>query len=227
MLVLALRKKLGVSLSCSTLRRALQVLRSGLGAASADDARQVDPQKATKQWAIVQAVIAAGPEATLLYADERASPCCPCSGPCGIGAASRCASRRLVPMSASALGALNIRTGRWVYQVHEHMYKEDFIAFLEHLLTVYETGVIVLIVDNYSSHTAGAVHAWLAEQPRLRLLYLPTYCSHLDPVEPIWLRLKGAIAANRLHGSMTSLLDAVERFFTDMTPEQALVWAAT
>ena len=86
--------------------------------------------------------------------------------------------------------------------------------------------MIVLIVDNYSSHTAGAVHAWLAEQPRLRLLYLPTYCSHLDPVEPIWLRLKGAIAANRLHGSMTSLLDAVERFFTDMTPEQALIWAA-
>ena len=31
---------------------------------------KVDPQKATKQWAIVQAVIAAGPEATLLYADE-------------------------------------------------------------------------------------------------------------------------------------------------------------
>jgi len=29
-----------------------------------------------------------------------------------------------------------------------------------------------------------------------------------------------------LHGSMTALLEAVERFFTDMTPEQALVWAA-
>ena len=66
----------------------------------------------------------------------------------------------------------------------------------------------------------------MAEHPRLRLLYLPTYCSHLDPVEPIWLRLKGAIAANRLHGSMTALLEAVERFFTAMTAEQALVWAA-
>ena len=106
------------------------------------------------------------------------------------------------------------------------MYKEDFIAFLEHLLTVYATGVIVLVVDNYSSHRAGVVHAWVAEHPRLRLHYLPTYCSHLDPVEPIWLRLKGAIAANRLHGSMTALLEAVERFFTDMTAEQALVWAA-
>ena len=66
----------------------------------------------------------------------------------------------------------------------------------------------------------------MAEHPRLRLLYLPTYCSHLDPVEPIWFRLKGAIAANRLHDSMTALLEAVERFFTDMTAEQVLVWAA-
>jgi transposase len=54
----------------------------------------------------------------------------------------------------------------------------------------------------------------------------PTYCSHLDPVEPIWLHLKGAIAANRLHGSMTTSLEAVERFFTDMTAEQARVWTA-
>jgi len=93
-------------------------------------------------------------------------------------------------------------------------------------LTGYTTGVIVLGVDNDSSHRAGVVHTWLAEHPRLRLRYLPTYCSHLDPVEPIWLRLTGAIAANRLHGSLTALLEAVERFFTAMTPEQALIWAA-
>jgi hypothetical protein len=29
-----------------------------------------------------------------------------------------------------------------------------------------------------------------------------------------------------LYGSMKALLEAVERFFQDMTPEQALVWAA-
>ena len=188
---------------------------------------KVDPQKATKQWAIAQAVSAAGPEAALLYADASRLALLPLLRAMW----HRRGQQVRIPtpgtnVSRALFGALNIRTGRWVYQVHEHMYKQDFIAFLKHLLTVYETGVIVLIVDNYSSHTAGAVHAWLAEQPRLRLLCLPTYCSHLDPVEPIWLRLKGAIAANRLHGSMSALLDAVERFFTDMTPEQALVWAA-
>ena len=31
---------------------------------------KVDPEKAAKQWAIAQAVVEAGPEATVLYADE-------------------------------------------------------------------------------------------------------------------------------------------------------------
>ena len=121
-------------------------------------------------------------------------------------------------------GALEIRTGQWVYLIRERMFKEDFIAFLEHLLVVYPTGPIVVIVDNFSSHTARAVR--LTGHPRLQLLYLPKYCSHLNPVERIWLQLKNKLAANRLYGSMKVLLDTVEAFFKEMTPEQALAWAA-
>ena len=66
--------------------------------------------------------------------------------------------------------------------------KEDFIAFLEHLLTVYVEVPIILIVDNYSSHTAYLVRDWLALHPQLQLYYLPKYCSDLNPVENIWLR---------------------------------------
>jgi transposase len=106
------------------------------------------------------------------------------------------------------------------------MFKEDFVAFLEHLLIAYPTGPIILIVDNFSSHTAHVVAEWLTEHPRLQLFYLPKYCSHLNPVERIWLRLKDKIAANRLYGSMKVLLGTVERFFAEMTPKQALIWAA-
>ena len=91
------------------------------------------------------------------------------------------------------------------------MYKEDFVVFLEHLLTVYANGPIIMIVD--TSHTAKRVATWLDEHPRLQLHYLPKYCSHLNPVESIWLRLKERIAANRLHGSLNGLLDAVTHFF--------------
>jgi transposase len=55
---------------------------------------------------------------------------------------------------------------------------------------------------------------------------LPKYCSDLNPVENIWLRLKNKVAANRLYGSFQLLLEAVDRFFQEMSPEQALLWAA-
>lgn len=227
MLVLALREKLCVHLSASTVRQALHHAKLAWGRPRLAMPRKTDPQKAAKQWAIAQAVIEAGPEATVLYADESRIQLLPL-----IRAMWHWIGQQIrVPtpgsnVTRSLFGALNIRTGQWTYLVRDHLYKEDFIAFLEHLLTVYASGPIILIVDNYSSHTAGAVKAWLEAQPRLRLFYLPTYCSHLNPVENIWLRLKNEIAANRLHGSLQRLLDSVASFFRDMTPELALTWAA-
>jgi len=227
MLVLALSQKLGVSISRSTVRSTLQALRLRWGRPRLAMPAKTDPQKSAKQWAIAQAVIEAGPEAAILYADEARMALLPL-----LRAMWHWVGQQVrIPtpgsnVSRALFGALNIRTGRWVYQVHEHMYKEDFIAFLEHLLVAYATGTIILIVDNYSSHTAGDVKVWLAAHPRLQLHYLPKYCSHLNPVEGIWLRLKGTIAADRLYGSMTALLQAADGFFQEMTPTQALTWAA-
>ena len=68
--------------------------------------------------------------------------------------------------------------------------------------------------------------AWLAAHPRLQLHFLPTHCSHLNPVERIWLQLKDDLAASRVFGSIKLLLASVDRFFAAMTPEQALLWAA-
>jgi transposase len=61
----------------------------------------------------------------------------------------------------------------------------------------YPTGPILLIVDNFSSHTAHAVTAWWPAHPRVPVCYLPTYGAHLTPVARIWLRLKNTVAANR------------------------------
>ena len=227
MLVLALADKLQVHLSASAIRQALHHARLAWGRPRLAMPDKRDPHKATKQWAIAQAVIEAGPEATVLYADESRIQLLPL-----LRAMWHWVGQQIrVPTPGSnvwraVFGALNIHTGQWTYLVREHMYKEDFIVFLAHLLAVYASGPIILIVDSYSSHTAGAVKAWLAEQSRIQLFYLPTYCSHLNPVENIWLRLKGQIAANRLYGSLQRLLEGVACFFDDMTPELALTWAA-
>ena len=227
MLVLALTDKLRVQLSVSSIRTALHRAKLAWGRPRLAMPAKTDPQKAAKQWAIAQAVIQAGPDAAVLYADESRIQLLPLLRSMWhwVGEQIRVPTPG-TNVTRTLFGALNIGSGQWTYLVREHMYQEDFVAFLEHLLSVYATGPIILIVDNYSSHTAGLVKDWLAAQSRLQLFYLPKYCSHLNPVENIWLRLKGQIAANRLHGSLQRLLDGVAGFFRDMTPELALIWAA-
>ncbi len=227
MLVLAVIDKLGVWLSINSVRNSLHQLGLCWGRPRLGMPTKTDPDKAHKQWQIVKAVVEASDETVVLYSDESRIELLPL-----IRAMWHWVGQQIrVPTPGSNVtqaifGALNIDTGQWTSLVREHMRKEDFIAFLEHLLTVYTEVPIILIVDNYSSHTAYLVRDWLAQHPRLHLYYLPKYCSDLNPVENIWLRLKNKVAANRLYGSFQLLLEAVDRFFHEMTPEQALTWAA-
>jgi hypothetical protein len=71
------------------------------------------------------------------------------------------------------LGALTLRTGRWVYLGRERMRADDFLAFLEPLWVVYPDGPLRRMVENFSRHTAPAVSTWLATHSRLHLYYLP------------------------------------------------------
>lgn len=227
MLVLVLTTQLHLHVCRNTLRNGLQRLKLRWRRPRLAMPRKTDPAKARKQWEIVEAVIRAGPGAAVVYADESRVQTLPL-----LRAMWQWVGQQIrIPTPGSnttraLFGALNIRTGAWHYQVRKRMKKEDFIAFLEYLLSVYPTQLIILIVDNYSSHTAHDVADWLTSHPRLQLHFLPKYCSHLNPVEPIWLQMKGQIAANRLYGSIKLVLQAVDTFFARMTPAQALTWAA-
>jgi transposase len=226
MLVLAMVGHVGVALGQSTVRGVLHRVGLRWGRPRLAMPTKVDPDKAAKQWAIVQAVVEAAPTAAILYADESRVQLLPL-----VRAMWHWVGQQVrIPTPGSNItraifGALNIATGQWTYLIRERMKSPDFLAFLEHLLEVYPAVPIILIVDNYSNHTAHLVRDWLAAHPRIRVLFLPKYCSHLNPVEPIWLRLKDKVAANRLHGSISVLLEAVHGFFTAMTPQQALAWA--
>jgi transposase len=226
-LLLALATNLKVPLSLSAIRGTLHQLGLRWGRPRLSMPYKVDPEKAQKQWAMVKAVVDAPPEAVILYADESRVQLLPLIRAMWhwVGQQARIPTPG-TNVSRALFGALNIRTGQWTYLVRERMRKEDFVAFLEHLLVVYPNVPIILFVDNYSSHTAHLVRDWLESQQRLQMYYLPKYCSHLNPVEGIWLRLKGQIAANRLYGSIQALLDAVDVFFREMSPERALTWAA-
>jgi transposase len=122
---------------------------------------------------------------------------------------------------------LELATGQWVYQIYARRRSGEFLAFLAHLLLTYPARPLLLVLDNASSHKAQVVAAWVAEHPQVQLLWLPAYSGHKqNPVEKVWWRLKDQIAANRLHGSIDALVDAVHEFFGSFSPEDALRLAA-
>lgn len=75
-----------------------------------------------------------------------------------------------------------------------------FLDFLEHLLvTTYPDQQIVLVMDNASYHKAAAVRAFFSlVEHRVLVIYLPAYCSHLNPIERFWRFLKDTASANTL-----------------------------
>jgi transposase len=226
-LSLALLQRLGVPLSLSALRRTLQALGLRWRRPRLTLPPQVDPEKTRQPWLMAKALVEAGPEAAILYADESRLQLLPLLRAMWPWAGHQ--GRVPTPgtnVTRARFGALNIRTGRWVYLVRERTRTEDFLAFLEPLLVASPTGPILRIVDHVSSHTAHAVTAWLPAHPRVQVCDLPTYGSQLNPVERIGLRLKNSVAANRLYGSRQRLLETVDAFFTAMTSDQALTWAA-
>lgn len=120
-------------------------------------------------------------------------------------------------------GALNLRTGEWLYDLTAHKRGVEFIAFLARLLTAYPQGALYVLVDNASIHTSRAVRQWVAQHPRLELIYLPTYSGHqLNPVEKVWWALKAQIAANRSFKTLADLDRAIQRFFAGFGGEDAL-----
>ena len=116
-------------------------------------------------------------------------------------------------------GALDGASGRFHWAEHDRKLAVHFVEFLAQLAATYPKGPIFLAFDNVITHDAKVVRAWLAANPRVRVLWLPKYAAHdANPVERIWGLMKGEVAANRLSGSIDELTAAARRFFAELAP---------
>lgn len=87
-----------------------------------------------------------------------------------------------------------------------------FSAFLEWLcLDVYPDEPLILVLDNVAYHHSANVMALLSLlQPRVQVIWLPTYSPDMNPIERFWLHLKNAVYANRLFASLAHLLEHIQ-----------------
>lgn len=104
-------------------------------------------------------------------------------------------------------------TDEVVYQVTEKRNSEAFIAFLDHLVQQHSgERPLVLVLDNGSIHHSFASQAAFAIlEDRLLPVFLPKYCSQLNPIERFWKYLKASACANKLFTDMNALVASVEK----------------
>ena len=95
----------------------------------------------------------------------------------------------------SIFGAVDLTTGRFLYQVARRAVSATIIAFRGQVLAGYpDAPMVAIVLDNVIIHRSKAVQAYLAIQPLLRLLYGARYSPHHNPVERIWGALETYLA---------------------------------
>lgn len=109
-------------------------------------------------------------------------------------------------------GAYNWLNDCISWKLAERKNSETFIAFLEHLLVnEFPTGRVVLVLDRASYHKSAAARAALSLfEQRVLVIWLPAYCTELNPIERFWRHLKDLACANQLWSGLDKVIEAVE-----------------
>jgi transposase len=121
-------------------------------------------------------------------------------------------------------GALNIDTGYRVLLAREHQRGADFRAFLRLVRQRYRGRYVAMVLDEDSSHTAGASQA-LACALGIELLWLPKRSPHLNPVDHLWRHGKEVKCCNHQYDSIEEQVECFTGYLYGLTPEQALLKA--
>jgi transposase len=108
-------------------------------------------------------------------------------------------------------GAYRFEEDNLVWKAARHKNSQAFIEFMEHLFVeCYPTGHFILVLDNASIHKSAASLAALSLfEHRVTVVWLPAYCSELNPIERFWRYLKEQVCINKLYPDMDELVQAV------------------
>jgi putative transposase len=110
-------------------------------------------------------------------------------------------------------GALDLATGTLRHCLGARITNALFRALLALLETSYPAErytQIYVVVDNYKIHKAKAVVQWLAAHPRVRLLFLPTYCPRAHPIERAFGDVHDCCTPNHRRKRLPALIADVE-----------------
>ena len=87
------------------------------------------------------------------------------------------------------IAALDLATGQMTYRIRERKRWREFLAFLKLLRARWPGQKLYVICDNFSPHKHPEVTGWAAAH-NVELVFLPTYASWLNWIEPEFAALR-------------------------------------
>jgi len=215
----------GWQVSCSTVRRTLHALDYRWLRPRLVVLRR-DPEGSVKMAAISRAMWGAQPSDHVFGVDESEFKLLPVLRAmwCKVAQAFRIPTPEY-NASVWAFGATDVLNGQWISGLYDRLTAVNFVAFLEKVWAACPDGHIWIILDSAPAHTAKMVAAWLEAHPRVTILYLPKYASHINPIEGIWGVMKNKVVANYCYPTLAALRRAVQCFLASITPATALQMA--
>ena len=113
----------------------------------------------------------------------------------------------------SLYAALDTKTGKVHGKTAARHTSEEFVSFLEQVVTQCQAGrQIHIILDNLSAHKTKLVSSFLAAHPNVRLHFTLTYSSWLNQVEIWFARIEPDVIARGVFTSVSDLARKLRRY---------------
>jgi transposase len=125
----------------------------------------------------------------------------------------------------SLYAALEVATGTVLGECRARHTGADFLAFLRRVTRAYRGRALHVILDNSSTHSTPAVHAWLAAHPRVPFHFTPTGASWLNMVEAWFSILTRKSVRRGSFETVRALIRHIERYLAEWnTHPTPFVW---
>src|SRR2546426_282590 len=111
--------------------------------------------------------------------------------------------------------ALEIASGRVIGECASRHTGADFLRFMKRLARRYRGRELHVVLDNSSTHSTPAVHAWLAKHPNVEFHFTPKGASWLNMVEA-WFGILTRKAVRRgSFDTVRALIRHIEAYIAD------------
>jgi transposase len=148
-------------------------------------------------------------EKTAIQALDRLDPVLPLSP----GRAERHGFEYFRHGTLSLFAAFDTRTGAVLGKTVERHTSAEFVAFLSELVAHQpKRKEIHVILDNLSAHKTKKVEEFLAEHPRVKLHFTPTYSSWLNQVELWFAKIERDVITRGIFSSVKDLARKLMRY---------------